>query len=74
MIEITKETNIAELTQAHPEAALVMLDYGLHCVGCAINAFDTIQMGAQIHGMSDEEIEEMIVKIKDAIGGSDAQS
>lgn len=67
-MQITKETNIAELTRRYPEAALVMLEYGLHCVGCAINQFDTIENGAQLHGMSETEIAEMLNRIKEAIG------
>jgi hybrid cluster-associated redox disulfide protein len=70
IMKIDRETNIGELTQTYPESTLIMLDYGLHCVGCAINSFDTIQTGAQIHGMDDQEIEEMLGKIREAIGES----
>lgn len=57
---ITPDMTIAELMEKFPETEEVMLEYGLHCVGCAINEFDTIQGGAEIHGMSDEEIKGLI--------------
>lgn len=63
----TKDTNLAELVQKYPDTAETLLDYGLHCVGCFANAFDTIEMGAKVHGMSDEEIQEMIDRINEVI-------
>lgn len=67
VVVITKEQNIGELVAQYPETAEVMLDYGLHCVGCFASSFDTIEMGAQIHGMDIEEIEEMVERINEVI-------
>ena len=55
--------NIAEVIQKYPESADVFLGFGLHCVGCFASAFDTIKAGAQIHGLSDEEIEDMLKEV-----------
>lgn len=65
--EVTKDTNIAELVFDHKEAAEVLLDYGLHCVGCSLNAFDTVEQGAKIHGMAGDEIDEMITRLNEVI-------
>ncbi|HXK52692.1 DUF1858 domain-containing protein [Candidatus Nomurabacteria bacterium] len=65
--KVTKETNLGELVMEYPEAAEVLLDYGLHCVGCFANTFDTIEMGAKIHGMGDEEIAELIERVNEVI-------
>jgi hybrid cluster-associated redox disulfide protein len=65
--KITKENNIAELVAKYPDVAEVLLDYGLHCVGCFANAFDNIETGAKIHGFSDEEIDEMVQRINELI-------
>lgn len=62
-VTITKETNIAELVNNHPKAVEVLTAFGLHCVGCFASAFDTIGEGAQIHGMIDEEIKEMLKEV-----------
>lgn len=58
----------------HPEAAQVMLSYGLHCVGCFANAYDTVEVGARVHGMSDAEIDEMVKKVNQAIESGDPVS
>ncbi len=60
VLTVGKTTNIAEIVYKHPEVAEVMLGYGLHCVGCFASAFDTIDEGAKSHGMTDEEVDEMI--------------
>ena len=65
--EITKNILMSDLVFAHPKAVEVLTDYGLHCVGCAANSFDTIEMGAKVHGMSDEEINEMMVRVNEAV-------
>lgn len=65
--KITKEQNIAELVARYPDVAEVLLDYGLHCVGCFANAFDTLETGAKIHGFSDEEVDEIVTRINELI-------
>ncbi len=66
-IKVTKETNLGELVFRHPEAAEVLLDYGLHCVGCVANGFDSVEAGARVHGYNDEEIEEMLERVNEVI-------
>lgn len=64
-LKITKDTNIAELSMEYPELAEVLSeDYGLHCVGCFASSFDTIESGAQLHGMTDKEISDMVKRLK----------
>lgn len=66
-ILIRKDMNLAEVVFKWPVAAEVLLDYGLHCVGCVANSFDTIEMGAKVHGMSDEEIQEMLDRLNEVV-------
>jgi len=66
-MKVTKDTNLADLITKFPEAAEVLLDYGLHCVGCVASHFDTVEAGARIHGYSDEEIVEMVNRINEVI-------
>jgi len=61
---ITRKTNIGELIEKHPQLAQALVqDYGLDCVGCCAAAFDTLESGAQAHGMSDKKIDEMVKKL-----------
>lgn len=64
---VTKETNLAELIFRYPEAAEVLLDYGLHCVGCVANSFDSVEAGAKVHGYTDVEIQEMVDRVNEVL-------
>jgi len=59
--------NLAEVVFKYPAVAEVLLDHGLHCVGCMANSFDTIEMGAKVHGMSDEEIAELVERLNEVV-------
>src|SRR3990167_7959184 len=57
---VTRDMNLGEIAARWPAARTILLDYGLHCVGCFASSFDTLEAGAKVHGMSEEEIEEMV--------------
>ncbi len=63
--KITRDMNLAQVINLYPDTAEILLDYGLHCVGCFANTFDTIEMGAKVHGMSDAEIDEMVERLNE---------
>ncbi len=65
--KITRDMNLGEVVFRYPIAAEILLDYGLHCVSCIASGFDTIEMGAGVHGMSDEEIDEIVDRLNEAI-------
>jgi len=60
MVEITGDETIGQVMKKHPKAAGVMLKYGLHCVGCHVNQYESIRQGAMGHGMPDDMIENMV--------------
>lgn len=68
MQQITKETLVKSLIEKHPEAEEILMSYGLHCVGCHFSEFDTLDDGAAMHGLSDEEIEGMIKDVNEVVG------
>jgi hybrid cluster-associated redox disulfide protein len=61
--KITKDMQIGEIIQKKPEAAMIMMEHGLHCIGCMASRFESLEQGCQVHGMSDEQIDEMIDKL-----------
>jgi hybrid cluster-associated redox disulfide protein len=46
---ITKKMSLAEILMKHPEAAGIFQKHGLHCVGCAVAAYETLEQGALAH-------------------------
>ena len=59
---ITKDTTIGEIIQKWPASVEIMQSYGLHCIGCHVNVFETLEQGVLGHGM-DEKVVDNIVKI-----------
>jgi len=65
---ITKETMISEIVEKYPEIAEILtMDYGFHCMGCFGADMETIEQGAAVHGMTDEEISEMLETVNGVI-------
>ncbi|MBI4091536.1 DUF1858 domain-containing protein [candidate division WWE3 bacterium] len=65
--KITKHDNLGELVERYPQLVEVLLDFGLHCAGCFANSFDTLEMGAKVHGMVDSEIDEMVGRLNEVV-------
>lgn len=72
--EITKHTLITEAMEKCPEALGIFFEHGLHCVGCGGAAFETIEQGCQVHGMSEAEIEKIVEEINKAMKGKSKKS
>lgn len=50
---ITKHMQIGDVVQKYPETFDVFTRFGLHCVGCHVAAWETIEQGAMAHGITD---------------------
>jgi iron-sulfur cluster assembly protein len=63
MDKITKDMMIGEIVEKYPESTGIMLSYGLHCVGCAVNPFESIENGCLGHGMNEETVEKLVADL-----------
>ena len=60
-IKITKDILIGELVENYPKLAKVLVEnYGFHCIGCMAAGMETLEQGAEVHGMSGKEIEKLV--------------
>lgn len=50
-MKITKDSNLGEIAQKHPETVEVFMKYGLHCIGCMAAQYETLEQGAKAHGI-----------------------
>jgi len=66
-VGITKDTNIGEIVEKYPEVIDTLTGFGVHCVGCHVSAFETLEMGFKGHGMTDEQINEAVIKLNEVI-------
>ncbi len=65
--QIHKDMQIAEAVALHPKVGEIFTGFGLHCVGCHVSPYETIEQGCLIHGMSMETIKTMIDTVNETI-------
>ena len=56
MAEITKEMTIGEILRTKPEAAEVLLNAGMHCLGCPSAQGESLEEAAMVHGMNIDDL------------------
>jgi len=62
--KITKKTLFSELI-TQPELIEVLLESGMHCIGCPMSSQETIEQGAIAHGIDpDQLINKLNKKVK----------
>ncbi|MCZ7357351.1 MAG: DUF1858 domain-containing protein [Candidatus Methanoperedens sp.] len=60
---ITKDTTIEDVVSQYPETMMVFMRHGLHCVGCHVSAFESIEDGASAHGINVDALVEDLNKV-----------
>lgn len=53
---IDKNTKIGELLEMAPEKADILLEAGMHCLGCPASQAETLEEACSIHGIDVEEL------------------
>ena len=51
MANITKEMTIGEILRVCPAVAPVLLEMGMHCLGCPSAQGESLEQAAMVHGM-----------------------
>ena len=51
MATITKEMTIGEILRTKPEIAPVLMNAGMHCLGCPSAQGESLEEAAMVHGM-----------------------
>lgn len=60
MAQVTKNTMIGELLQINADVAPILMDIGMHCLGCPASQMETIEQAAGVHGINPDELVEEI--------------
>ena len=57
MALVTKATKIGELLEINAEAAApVLMEIGMHCLGCPASQMESIEEAAMVHGVDADEL------------------
>ncbi len=58
--KVTKDMQIGDLLQLAPEVAPVLLEVGMHCLGCPASQMETLEEAAMVHGLDADLLIEKI--------------
>ena len=53
---INKDTKIGEIIENAPEKAELLLEAGMHCLGCPASQAETLEEACEVHGIAVEEL------------------
>ena len=67
---VGKNWPVADIVARYPQAAPILAEYGLHCVGCSASELETLEEGCLGHGMSEEDIENLVSDLNDFIASN----
>lgn len=65
--KITADMTIGELVKNYPGSEQILTSYGVHCVGCHANPFETISQGILGHGLGQDKLDELIKELNEKL-------
>ena len=68
MARVNKSTMIGELLQIDENAAPILLNIGMHCLGCPSSQMETIEQAAMVHGIDPDMLVDEINNFLEAQG------
>ncbi|MBP3468469.1 MAG: DUF1858 domain-containing protein [Lachnospiraceae bacterium] len=60
MAAITKDTTIGQALMENPDIAPILLEAGMHCLGCPSAQGETLEEAAMVHGF---DVNDLLAKI-----------
>ena len=55
-MEFNKNTTIGEILEKAPEKAEILLEIGMHCLGCPASQMETLEEACEVHGIDVDEV------------------
>ena len=59
-MEFNKDTRIGEILEVAPEKAEILLEIGMHCIGCPASQMETLEEACGVHGIDVNEVIEKL--------------
>lgn len=56
MAEITKDMTIGEILRTNPDVAPILMNAGMHCLGCPSAQGESREEAAMVHGMNIDDL------------------
>lgn len=59
-MKFDKDIKIGELLEKAPEKAEILMEAGMHCLGCPASQAETLEEACEVHGIDVEELLEKL--------------
>ena len=66
-MEVTKDITIGELLNIDTGVIPILMNIGMHCIGCPASAGESIEEAAMVHGI---DADELVKEINDYLAGN----
>ena len=63
-MKIKKSMTFREVLEKNPETAEIFARHNMHCIGCMASAFESIEAGAEAHGI---DVDKLVKELNDKI-------
>ena len=63
MAQITKDMTIGEILRTNPNVAPILMEAGMHCLGCPSAQAETLEEAAMVHGIDVDSLMEQIAAL-----------
>lgn len=54
--EVTKEMYIGQVLQLNPGLAEILMEAGMHCLGCPSSQMESVEDAAMVHGFNVDDL------------------
>ena len=59
-MEITKDMTIGQIIVTNPNVAPILMEAGMHCLGCPASQAETLEEACAVHGI---DVDELVKKL-----------
>ncbi|MDR2655902.1 MAG: DUF1858 domain-containing protein [Oscillospiraceae bacterium] len=70
---VTKETAIGDILKSSREAAYILMENGMPCVGCAVALTETLEEACMVHGLDADDLAAQLNDYFDIINEEEKQ-
>lgn len=64
---INKNTLIGEIVKVYPASVPVLLNVGMHCLGCPASQMESLEEACMVHGLDPDDV---TAKVNEAIAAA----
>jgi len=56
IMKVTKEMTIGEVIRTNPQAAQILMSFGMGCLGCPSSQAETLEEASMVHGINIDDL------------------